>query len=621
MNFSEMLVRLFTLVLEASLAAAILTLIVYATERVLCKRLSAAWRFAIYLPVLLRLLLPIVPQSPTSILNFPNWMKSIVETQQSSPTPFKSGEFTPAAVSVITSQDVPARAEPMPIAQKPVARISPIQFFAMLWLAGSLTLLARLGIGALGLSRRLKREKAASPELIDLLEKLRVESGTRWTLRFIETAMVQTPCLFGLFRPRLLLPAGFADRLSTAELSHVMLHELAHLKRGDLVINSLMAIAQAVHWFNPFVWLLFRRMRLLRELACDRLVLEMRRADSSEAKAYGETLLKLINGFNSSASASMTIGILENEQSAKMRLWQIATFVPRARQISVVGIVVLCVLLLIGLSNAESPRIQTPADEIETAPTSTAKPEEPSSQDLKAERHAANIATLEREYIRAKKEVDQARAEVDRLVNELGIVIQTQEEQAAGVGDGSIQNSIINYAEMEKERVIRTEQLRHLTALFEQLKKMTRKDQRKALPTCLEPPDATLNTLLADYNAAEQKYALLSGKFSDGHPEVATAREVIKVIDRQIEHRIDGILLGLEARVQTSERLVKALRNEAEEARAKDAEKRKTYMPYFDAKRSLDHAQRQLDTIFMRLLAEKVDAKVPASNQPLQRFE
>ena len=44
-------------------------------------------------------------------------------------------------------------------------------------------------------------------------------------------------------------------------------------------------------------------------------------------------------------------------------------------------------------------------------------------------------------------------------------------------------------------------------------------------------------------------------------------------------------------------------------------------MPYFDAKRALDHAQRQLDAIFMRLLAEKVDAKVPASNQPLQGFE
>jgi hypothetical protein len=66
---------------------------------------------------------------------------------------------------------------------------------------------------------------------------------------------------------------------------------------------------------------------------------------------------------------------------------------------------------------------------------------------------------------------------------------------------------------------------------------------------------------------------------------------------------------------------VKDLKNAPQEALEREALNRKKYMPYFDAKRSLDQAQRQLDTIFMRLLAEKVDASVPAANQPSQTFE
>ena len=128
-----------------------------------------------------------------------------------------------------------------------------------------------------------------------------------------------------------------------------------------------------------------------------------------------------------------------------------------------------------------------------------------------------------------------------------------------------------------------------------------------------------------DHEHAVQLHRAGDAHIGGGHPEgvageehfeVARVREVLAVIDRQIEHRIDGILLGLEARVKTSEMLVKDLKNEPEAARARQAEQKKKYMPYFDAKRSLEHAQRQVDAIFMKFLAEKVDDKVPASNQP-----
>ena len=59
------------------------------------------------------------------------------------------------------------------------------------------------------------------------------------------------------------------DPLDLAQLRHVFLHELAHLKRFDIAVGLLTAVVQTVHWFNPLVWLAFRRMRDDREVACD----------------------------------------------------------------------------------------------------------------------------------------------------------------------------------------------------------------------------------------------------------------------------------------------------------------------------------------------------------------
>ena len=618
MNFSEMLVRVFTLVVEASIAATILTMIAFAVEGVSRKRLSPAWRFAIYLPVLLRLVLPIVPQSPASILNFPQWMKGVAEMQHSFPTDTPAKVAAPVLVAESAAQLMPVNSfDSMRTANDRASRVPTVQYLAMFWLAVSVILLARLGIGALRLNRRIRRDRSASPELIDLLENLRIEFGSRWRPRLVESAVVQSPCLFGLFRPKLLLPIGFRERLTRAEMGHVMLHELGHLKRGDLAINGLMVMAQAVHWFNPFVWLLFRRMRLLRELACDRMVLEMRRADLLEAKAYGETLLKLIDGFSSRDASSATIGIVEDEQSAKARLLQIAKFVPSARRISATGLLVILVLLVIGLSNAQTP-VKIPPTEVAPALPWIAKTSE---QELKAKRSAANIEALEREYDRAKQEVDLRQTELEHLTKEFNIPISTKDELEAGLTDGSIQNATNDAAEIQ-QRIQKTKaQLSDVNALLEQLKKLPRKELRKALPTSLQPPDEPLNRLLGDYSAAEQKYALLSGNFSDGHPEVATAREVLATINRQIEDRIDGILMGLEVRKTTGETILKSLLNATDEARAREAEKRQHYMPFFKAKRSLEHAQRHLDAIFVRLLAEKVDAKVPASDQTAPTVE
>ena len=78
--------------------------------------------------------------------------------------------------------------------------------------------------------------------------------------------------MWGIFRPVILLPTDAAN-WQTDRLRAVLLHETAHIKRWDWLIQTITQIACAMYWFNPFVWFAARRIRIEAEQACDDQVL------------------------------------------------------------------------------------------------------------------------------------------------------------------------------------------------------------------------------------------------------------------------------------------------------------------------------------------------------------
>ncbi len=130
--------------------------------------------------------------------------------------------------------------------------------------------------------------------------------------------------LTGLLRLRLLLPRGIGGQFARRELRYIFLHELAHVKRGDLWLNWLVAALQIMHWFNPLLWLGFARLRADRELACDELALL--RAGDKAGTAYGETVVKLLENLNRPTAIPGLIGILEGKKQMRRRISMIAAF-------------------------------------------------------------------------------------------------------------------------------------------------------------------------------------------------------------------------------------------------------------------------------------------------------
>lgn len=107
------------------------------------------------------------------------------------------------------------------------------------------------------------------------------------------SGQVSAPSVFGIFRPRILIPLSTSDN----DLTWIILHEEAHIRRGDNLLRIIALITACLHWFNPLSWFLLKYYFEDAELACDARVI--RRIDPEGRKAYSAVLL------NNTASRSL----------------------------------------------------------------------------------------------------------------------------------------------------------------------------------------------------------------------------------------------------------------------------------------------------------------------------
>lgn len=179
-----------------------------------------------------------------------------------------------------------------------------------LWAAGALLFLARLGLGAL-LLRRVVREAGTLPSsdwtrpLIEGADRLSVSRLPR----LFTSDRVAMPVVSGVFDPAIVLPADageWTDRRRRA----VLCHELAHIRRRDLLTNLLSRWACALYWFNPLVWIAARRLRAESERAADDLVLGV----GTRPSEYADHLLQIVCGARRSRAPEVAIPMAQRRE-------------------------------------------------------------------------------------------------------------------------------------------------------------------------------------------------------------------------------------------------------------------------------------------------------------------
>ena len=267
-------------------------------------RLPAAVRAWLWWLASAKLLLGLCVAAPISLPILPVPLAARSVPAPAAPPKLTASHPLPRRVSPAALPALPSEADapPAPAAPAPCWPVLLLGAWA-LGVAASSGLIVRQSLAL----RRLRRD--ASPAALPGLdwEALARQMGLHRAPRVFSGPCVPTPCVAGIFRPVILLPPGFRDSLTPAELRLTLAHEMAHLKRGDLVFALVPLLARTVFFFNPLAWWAAAEWAAAREEACDALALS---ATGLPAADYGRLLLKFASPALSPPALGLSPGFL-----------------------------------------------------------------------------------------------------------------------------------------------------------------------------------------------------------------------------------------------------------------------------------------------------------------------
>src|ERR1700685_1447457 len=157
-----------------------------------------------------------------------------------------------------------------------------VPWLAVLWITGVCVIYLRRLASAISVRQFRRRGVCSAPvhwqkELAHLSTKLRV---TRPIL-LMESCLADVPLVLGHLRPMILMPIGLLAGLPPAQIEAILLHELAHIRRCDYLVNLLQRLVEGLLFHHPAIWWISRVMRAEREKCCDNIAVSIIR-DSQE---------------------------------------------------------------------------------------------------------------------------------------------------------------------------------------------------------------------------------------------------------------------------------------------------------------------------------------------------
>lgn len=310
----------FRLLLSPSSKAAVLAVIALGLTFALRRWVGPRWRHLLWVLVFARLLTP----------DLGSWQWSVQRWHQDAPvTPERvvmmaaaeTERETRLPVAVVERREEAAFSHAEAVTGGSVAALAveessrveevswePWRIAGMIWLAGVLGMLALMRGCALAFHRRVMRGAVpAGDEWQSLLAEMQAAHGWRRVPELLVSSARTGTLLAGFWRPRIVL-GGDAESLSSEERRHLLRHELAHWRRGDIWWQTAASLLLALHWFNPLLWLAHHRLRAESEACADAWAL--RRQDARAVRAYGGTLLRLAGATSSILTMLLTPGML-----------------------------------------------------------------------------------------------------------------------------------------------------------------------------------------------------------------------------------------------------------------------------------------------------------------------
>ena len=231
--------QVFYNILYLSIIGSILAIIVLILRKTFDKKISPTWKFAMWFLVLISLFVP---------------FRFTIESQNSHEFLISSG------------------IDKIELTKENLIANESGKIFVYIWISAITIIFLYYIITSFVMRKRIGKEEVKDKKILKILENCKKQMEVEKEIKLIKQDYKKVPCIYGLFNTKILVTDEVLKK-DEESLKYIFMHELAHFKRCDLILNKLLILITTIHWFNPIIWIFTAQIYNFGEVACDQFVL------------------------------------------------------------------------------------------------------------------------------------------------------------------------------------------------------------------------------------------------------------------------------------------------------------------------------------------------------------
>ncbi|NFO14214.1 peptidase M56 [Clostridium botulinum] len=321
----------FETTIVSSFIGSIIVLIILSINRIFRYKLNPTFHYYIWLILIVKLIFPFGPENSLSFSHIyqrvyiennanENSLKvqenSIKQSQNSYSEDLKSkNSFQNSNDNKLTLKtNIPLKN------QLHIEKI-----FVSLWILGVILLIFIFILAHKKLKQIVKTSiKKVSNEHKEILNNCINIMHIKTKVKLLYSSKISSPCLCGLVKPKILIPISLVENISTSDFKYILMHELIHLKRKDILINWIIILLSIIYWFNPIVVYGLSRIKKDCEFSCDNNAISY--LNKNENIQYGNVLIKVLALCGSNNRLIGTTSMVRDNLEIKRRIIMISKY-------------------------------------------------------------------------------------------------------------------------------------------------------------------------------------------------------------------------------------------------------------------------------------------------------
>jgi beta-lactamase regulating signal transducer with metallopeptidase domain/HEAT repeat protein len=307
--------------------------------------------------------------------------------------------------------------------------LSDAKVLFLIWATVAVLFAGWLAHGALSVHRIIRRSRTLdAPEWTNPLWEVADRLGLDNAPRLVRSEDAKMPFACGLLTPTIVLPAE-CDGWTLDRRRAVLLHELAHVRRRDLIGHTVGRFACALYWFHPLVWTAAKRLRAESERACDDLALNC----GARASDYAEHLLDIVTGVRHHATPAVALAMARRKEFEGRMLAildpELRRGAPSRRQTACLVGGLAALSLVVG---AAVPVARAADGSVRPVGLTASAPKSAEADSFRDEEMSQSVRTVERQRTEERTKTETVEVNRSRVRNELGSTVGSAVGSAVG---------------------------------------------------------------------------------------------------------------------------------------------------------------------------------------------